>query len=124
MAARANYFKIGLFVVIAFTLAILGMIVLGALTMLEKTVPLVTYLDENVQGLAVGAPVRLRGVQIGRVSEIILAADNRKKIKKSLSAMTPDEVMTQQPIGAGFYAYRVEGDVLLRVAQVTLSAYY
>jgi len=55
---------------------------------------------------------------------IILAADNRKKIKKSLSDMTPDEVMTQQPIGAGFYAYRIEGDVLVRVAQIALSAYY
>jgi hypothetical protein len=55
---------------------------------------------------------------------IILAGDGRKKIKKSLSDMTPEEVMTQQPIGAGFYAYRVEGDVLVRTAQVTLSAYY
>jgi hypothetical protein len=38
--------------------------------------------------------------------------------------MTPEEVMTQQPIGAGFYEYRVEGGELVRVAQVTLSAYY
>lgn len=55
---------------------------------------------------------------------IILAGGDRKKIKKSLSDMTPEEVMTQQPIGAGFYEYRVEGDKLVRVAQVTLSAYY
>ena len=31
---------------------------------------------------------------------IILAGGDRKKIKKSLSDMTPEEVMTQQPIGA------------------------
>ena len=55
---------------------------------------------------------------------IILAGNDRKKIKKSLSDMTPKEVMTQQPIGAGFYKYRVEGDELVRVAQVTLSAFY
>lgn len=55
---------------------------------------------------------------------IILAGRDRKKIKKSLSDMTPEEVMTQQPIGAGFYEYRVEGGELVRVAQVTLSAYY
>ncbi len=55
---------------------------------------------------------------------IILAGEGRKKLKKSLSDMTPEEVMTQQPIGAGFYAYTVDGDTLIRTAQVTLSAYY
>ena len=55
---------------------------------------------------------------------IILAGEGRKRIKKSLSDMTPEEVMTQQPIGAGFYEYRVEGDALVRTAQVTLSAFY
>ncbi len=55
---------------------------------------------------------------------IILAGSDRKKIKKSLSDMSPDEVMTQQPVGAGFYRYRVEGDELVRTARVTLSAYY
>jgi hypothetical protein len=55
---------------------------------------------------------------------IILAGNDRKKIEKSLSDMTPEEAMTQQPIGAGFYEYRVEGDELVRVARVTLSAYY
>jgi hypothetical protein len=55
---------------------------------------------------------------------IILAGEGRKKLKKSLADMTPEEVMTQQPIGAGFYEYRIEGDTLVRTAQVTLSAYY
>ena len=55
---------------------------------------------------------------------IILAAAGRPKLKKSLSEMSADEVMSQQPVGAGFYEYRVEGDTLVRVAQVTLSAFY
>jgi hypothetical protein len=55
---------------------------------------------------------------------IILAGDDRKKIKKSLSDMLPEEVMTQQPIGAGFYRYRVDGDTLVRTAELTLSAFY
>ena len=55
---------------------------------------------------------------------IILAGEARERIKKSLADMTPEEVMTQQPIGAGFYEYRVEGDTLVRTAQVTLSAFY
>ena len=45
---------------------------------------------------------------------IILAGHNRKKINKSLSDMTAEEVMSQQPVGAGFYKYEVKGDHLIR----------
>ena len=55
---------------------------------------------------------------------IILAGLDRPKIAKSLADMTPEEAMTQQPIGAGFYRYRVDGDRLIRTNLVALSAYY
>lgn len=55
---------------------------------------------------------------------IVLAGEGRTKLKKSLSDMTADEVMSQQPIGAGFYQYRVEGSELVRTAVLTLSAFY
>jgi len=55
---------------------------------------------------------------------IILAKADRPRIKKSLSDMTAAEVMTQQPIGAGFYEYRIEGHTLIRTAKIALSAYY
>jgi hypothetical protein len=55
---------------------------------------------------------------------IILAKADRPKIKKSLSNMTAEEVMSQQPIGAGFYQYRIEGDTLVRTAAIALSSYY
>ena len=55
---------------------------------------------------------------------IILTGEDREKIKKSLSDMTAEEVMSQQPIGAGFYKYRIEGGELIRTALLTLSAYY
>ena len=40
---------------------------------------------------------------------IILTGKDRERIKKSLSDMSAEEVMSQQPMGAGFYKYRVEG---------------
>lgn len=55
---------------------------------------------------------------------IILAGNDREKIAKSLSDMTAEEVMSQQPIGAGFYRYEVDGDHLVRTNVVALSAYY
>ncbi|MEZ5354592.1 MAG: hypothetical protein R2762_18320 [Bryobacteraceae bacterium] len=55
---------------------------------------------------------------------IILAGANRPKLKKSLSDMTPEEVKSQQPVGAGLYRYRVEGRKLIRTNLKALSAYY
>jgi len=75
MAAKVSYFKIGLFVVVACTLGVIGVVVLGAAALFEDTISVVTYVNESVQGLAVGAPVKVRGVQIGEVAEIVHAGD-------------------------------------------------
>ncbi len=55
---------------------------------------------------------------------IILAGAGRPKIEKSISDMTPAEVKTQQPVGAGLYRYRVEGKKLIRTNVKALSAFY
>ncbi len=71
MAARGrNYFRVGLFVFGALLLVIAGIIVLGGGTVFQKTVTMETYVEESVQGLDVGAPVRYRGVKVGTVSQI------------------------------------------------------
>lgn len=72
MSAKANYFKIGLFVITAAVLFVIGMIVLGAGNLFEKTILLETYFSESVQGLIKGAHVTVQGVQVGRVEEIFL----------------------------------------------------
>lgn len=56
---------------------------------------------------------------------IVLAGEGRPKLTKSLSDMNAKEVMSQQPVGAGFYKIElVEKGVLRRTALVTLSAFY
>lgn len=73
MTTRANYFKIGLFVLTGAAILVVGIVVLGAGALFKKTVPLETYIDESVQGLDVGSPVKYLGVQIGNVKKIALA---------------------------------------------------
>lgn len=55
---------------------------------------------------------------------IVLAGSDRPKLKKSLAEMTPEEMATQQPIGAGFYEYKLEDGAMVRTAQLALSAFY
>jgi phospholipid/cholesterol/gamma-HCH transport system substrate-binding protein/paraquat-inducible protein B len=75
MSQQAHYFKIGLFVVGATALAVVGIIVLGAGKWFERSTIVETYFYESVQGLEVGAPVRLRGVPVGRVESITLVRE-------------------------------------------------
>ena len=70
MSAKANYFKIGIFVIAATVIAIIAIIVLGAGSMFQKKVMIETYIDGSVQGLDVGSPFKFRGVKLGSVEQI------------------------------------------------------
>jgi len=72
MSAKANYFKIGLFVITAALIAVIIVIVLGAGMLFREELIVETYIDGSVQGLDVGAPVKFRGVKVGEVKEITL----------------------------------------------------
>jgi ABC-type transporter Mla subunit MlaD len=70
MSAKANYFKIGLFVIGAVVIGMLALVILGSGRLLHKRVTAETYINESVQGLDVGSAVRYRGVQIGNVTDM------------------------------------------------------
>ena len=71
---QLSYFKIGLFVIAASAIAVVGVILLGVGTVFQKTKLIETYIDESVQGLDIGSAVKFRGVQIGKVEEITLTS--------------------------------------------------
>lgn len=77
MAARANRWKLGLFVLLAMA-AVVGVVAfLGARSLHRESVTYTTYFNESVTGLDIGAPVKFRGVTIGHVSAIEIAPDHR-----------------------------------------------
>ena len=55
---------------------------------------------------------------------IALAGEGRPKLTKSFADMTPEEVRSQQPVGAGLYSYKRQGAKLIRTNILALSAYY
>lgn len=71
---KFSYFKIGIFVISAVVIGIIGVVVLGVGTIFQKKSIVETYIDESVQGLDVGSPVKFRGVPVGRVEQISLTS--------------------------------------------------
>ena len=75
MSKQANKTVIGIFVVGAIALVVIAIVVLGSGKFLKKTFKAVCYFDGSVGGLNIGAPVVLRGVRIGSVTEVIIRGD-------------------------------------------------
>jgi ABC-type transporter Mla subunit MlaD len=74
MASEEKYFKLGLFALGASAILTAGVVLLGAGSLFEKSFPVETYVDESIQGLDVGAPVKFRGVRVGELQKIDFVA--------------------------------------------------
>ena len=77
MASTRTKFAVGLFVAGGITIALLAIIWLGVTRYFEKGQYYATYFNESVQGLDKDSPVKYRGVAIGRVAKIGVAADSK-----------------------------------------------
>ena len=72
MSKPANKKVIGAFVLGAIALLIVAVMVFGSGKLFKKTFPVVFYFEGSVKGLNVGAPLLLRGVQVGSVTDVVL----------------------------------------------------
>lgn len=70
MSAKANYYKLGLFIIVGFTLIFIGVLILGSGKFFKKRFQLETYVNETVQGIDIGSKVKFRGVTIGNVNAL------------------------------------------------------
>ncbi len=77
MSTPTNHWKLGAFVLGGAILTMATILYLGASRLRREHVDYVSYLDESVQGLDVGSPVKFRGVVVGRVARIDVAPDRR-----------------------------------------------
>jgi len=70
MSDERRYYRLGLFVILGVVLVVATVLVFGSDLFARAGPMLETYIDESVQGLDVGAPLKYRGVRIGRVEQI------------------------------------------------------
>lgn len=93
MEPKVNYTVVGLFVVL------LGAILLGIVLWLSKGDYRGTYdryyayMRESVSGLSVNSPVKYRGVEVGRVKEIVLSPENPEEVRLTLDIARGTPVM-------------------------------
>ncbi len=79
MNKKLNPTLVGTFVVGALALVVSGVILFGSGRLFRQTYEFVLYFDSSVNGLPIGAPVKIKGVEIGTVTNILLSLDKARE---------------------------------------------
>jgi paraquat-inducible protein B len=86
MSRKANPALIGLFVIGAIVIGAGSLILLGGRSLFEDKTTCVTYFDENIAGLDIGARVELGGVRVGTVTDIRIVFDeNNREVRRPVT---------------------------------------
>jgi paraquat-inducible protein B len=72
MSKKANPTSIGLFFVVGLALSVAALVIFSSRGLLHPQQKAILYFDATLKGLNPGAPVKLRGVTIGSVIEILI----------------------------------------------------
>lgn len=118
MSQEANYFRIGLFVVIAATILAIALIVFGAGRIFERRLFFETYVMGSVQGIERGAAVKFRGVSIGQVSNVTFVFNEYPVLEDESTSSSPSYnfVMVVMEVTKSVFPGMFDGDLDLHQA--------
>ncbi len=86
MDEKVNFAVVGAFVLVLGAALIGGVLWLSSGESYRAVYDVyLTYMEESVSGLNLNAPVRYRGVEVGRVQKIMLAPENVEQVQLTLS---------------------------------------
>lgn len=86
MEEKVNFAVVGIFVLLLSSALIGGVLWLSSGKSYRTRYDIYqTYMNESVSGLNLNAPVRYRGVEVGRVQKIRLAPDNIEQVQLTLN---------------------------------------
>lgn len=113
METKVNHIIVGLFVVLLSAALVAGILWLSGSAEYRKTYDIyLAYMSESVSGLNLNAPVKYRGVEVGRVKRISLDQGERVRLELEIERGTPIKENT-------IAVLRVQG--LTGIAQVELA---
>lgn len=105
MSKPVNPMAIGGFMLGGLALLIMALLVFGSGQFFKPKIHWVVYFDTSLNGLNVGAPVKVQGVQVGIVKEIELQLDASRQhlMKPVVLEIEPDRVAMPdgRPLSAG-----------------------
>jgi len=120
MSVRANPIVIGAFVVGASILLVAGLLLWGGTGMFKSRLRFVMYFDSAVTGLQKGAPVLLRGVRVGEVTDVSMRWGNW--LATVYAELDPDSLKGVRPRDLDDAITRVIRDRHLR-AQLRMQSF-
>lgn len=85
MKTKVSPAIVGAFVIGAFALGVVALLTFGGMSFFSKPQHFLVYFDESISGLDPGAPVKLGGLRIGRVTSLNIQYD--AKTNKSVAAV-------------------------------------
>ncbi|RIZ69562.1 MAG: MCE family protein [Methylococcales bacterium] len=104
MSKPVNPYTIGAFLVGSLVLIISAILIFGGGQLLKNKSQYVIYFDSALNGLNIGAPVKLQGVQIGTVKEISIELDkNATRITKPVVI----EIDSEMVLDSGGHPFKV-----------------
>jgi phospholipid/cholesterol/gamma-HCH transport system substrate-binding protein len=77
MSSKKPVFTVGIFIIVGIIMGVSAVVWVGASKYFQKGTIYVTYFDESVQGLQIDSKVKYQGVDIGWVTKIGVAQDNK-----------------------------------------------
>lgn len=90
MESKVNYALVGTFVVTLLLALVIGILWLsGGAQYRKHYTPYIAYMNESVSGLNLNAPVKYRGVEVGRVKRISLEHGERVRLDLDIEEGTP-----------------------------------
>jgi paraquat-inducible protein B len=75
MQAKNYYLSIGIFVIGALAIIVAGIVALGGGGVMTEKHKYVMFFERSIQGLQVGAPVKIKGAKVGEVTDINIEID-------------------------------------------------
>jgi paraquat-inducible protein B len=107
---RANPTAIGLFLIGVTLLAVVGVATLASTSWFDKESTFVSYFDESVNGLEVGAAVKFQGVPVGRVTDLLIQIGLQDKTFQV--PVQYDVDLSRLTVSRGGFVHLNEEDVL------------
>ena len=92
MAKRVNPTLIGVFVVGSFTVLLVALVVVGSGKLFRQPLRFICMFSGDLNGLKIGAPVKVRGVQVGTVEAIKL------RLSPAMGQIKPDVKEFRLPV--------------------------